>query len=202
MILFLDLETNGLPQMQSFDKFYNFTDINKYSNSRIVGLQILLCKLNNLNDVKEHQNFIVKPDGFVIENYQYHNISTEIAMKYGIPFKNIIKQYFEGDNDILKHVKYIIAHNADFDMNIFKSELFRYQFSNVLDSLDKTTIICSMTSTKELIKLVGATGKTKRPSLKELHKYATGYELPSDKSVLHLRDAVGGLIAKNDWKLE
>ena len=40
--LFLDLETSGLPQTISFHKYYDYKELEKYENARIVSICIYL----------------------------------------------------------------------------------------------------------------------------------------------------------------
>lgn len=172
-IVILDLDTNGLPQ-QTKGKYSEFTDLISYDTSRIVQLSYALCNTTTFEKL-EGGTFIIKSDGFTIDNQQFHGISLPRSLKEGVPFKEAASVVMSA----IDKADYIISHNAYFDMNIFKSELFRYGLFEMLKSIGNRKELCSMLMTTPLLGLLDKNGNPKHPSLKELVKFALNEDLPS-----------------------
>ena len=62
-----------------------------------------------------------------------------------------------------------MAHNILFDINVIKSELYRRDKYYIIEEIDKKKLLCTMTHTKDIIKIKNQYGKYKYPSLKELY---------------------------------
>ena len=92
----------------------------------------------------------------------------------------------------------LVAHNADFDINIFKSELYRHELYELLEHMNKIKVVCTMKSTKDLIGSLNKFGKVKNPNLKELYTYATGREMENHHNslydVINLHEAISELL--------
>ena len=166
-ILIIDIETNGLPNTSNlkWGQYYSYTDLEKYDNSRIVQFTMMLCDrhYNELN----LEDFIIKRDNFSINNSDFHNITNEISDSNGLPFIDIAQQF----SNYLKQTSTIIAHNINFDINIIKSELSRYNLQDIIEEIDKKKLACSMNSTKMILKLPNRFGGIKQPSLSDLYKF-------------------------------
>ena len=78
MYLFIDTETNGLPNMTNirYGDYPLYTNINKYDTARVIQLSFMLCD-ENLNEIEMH-DYIIKRENFEITNYEFHNITNEI----------------------------------------------------------------------------------------------------------------------------
>ena len=163
MSLIIDIETTGLPSRIN-NKYYLYSELDKYNNSRIVQISFMLCneKLENI----ELKDFIVKRDNFSISNYQFHGITNDISTKKGIQFIEIAKIL----SKYLKHISHIISHNANFDINIINSELHRYGLNTIIDELLSKKILCTMEHTKYLVGIYNNRG-IKYPSLSELYNF-------------------------------
>jgi DNA polymerase-3 subunit alpha len=166
MALFIDLETSGFPDRFGLPYGQNpiYTDVKKYDSSRIVQICMMLCD-EKYNEI-ETKEFIVKVD-FEIPNSHIHNITNEISNMRGIIFEDGIKSCY----DILKRASHIFAHNSNFDVNILKSELYRYGLKEILEEVDKKEVVCTMKEKKFIVNIpdkynVGV----KDPSLAELYK--------------------------------
>lgn len=166
MYLILDTETNGLPFREGlpFGKFYDYKKVNYYDTARVVQFSMMLC--NEKMEQITLKDFIIKRDDFNIDNHRFHKITNEISDTKGIQFKDAVKEFY----DELKKVDYIVCHNANFDMNVMKSELYRYNFQDILDEMEKKKIICTMEQTKQIVKARNGRG-IKSPSLEELYIY-------------------------------
>ena len=79
MYLFIDTETNGLPDMTNikYGNYPIFTDINKYNTARIIQLSFMLCD-ENLKELEMH-DYIIKRENFEINNSEFHGITNDIS---------------------------------------------------------------------------------------------------------------------------
>ncbi len=169
LFLFLDIETNGLPvRKPSYDnEYYPYTDLLKYDGSRIV--QICWAIYDFKKNKKVFKNYIIKPDKFKITNSVFHGITDKIGLEQGVP----IKQVFSELRQDLTDVKFIVAHNIEFDINILFSELHRYKlFSDVITTLQEKEQICTGNQTRDLLKMpTKGSARYKMPKLSELYEY-------------------------------
>jgi len=166
MALIIDVETTGFPNRVGLPYGVNphYEKLNMYDSSRMVQISMILC--NEKFEQVEFKDFIVKADGFSIENSKFHGISNEISANKGIPFSEIAEEI----SLYLKQVSHIIAHNANFDLCITKSELYRIGLYSIIDELNKKNILCTMKHTKNIVKARNNYG-IKDPSLSELYSF-------------------------------
>jgi DNA polymerase III epsilon subunit-like protein len=177
-IVILDLDTSGLPA-NTRGRPSEYTDLINYDSSRVVQLAYTLCDKNTFEKVESGQD-IIQSDGFPIPNAQFHGITESLSKEKGICFADAARKAI----NVMNKAKYIIAHNADFDLNIFKSELFRYAMFSELQSLKDKKQLCSMNLTTSLTGLLDKTGKPKKPSLKELVSFSLKEELPNPHNAI------------------
>lgn len=172
MELFLDLETTGLPQTrprsESGPRFYNYREISRYDSARIVQVGVIWqTKL---------YSWIIKRDGFNIDNHHIHHITDEISDS-GVP----IKKVFEELEPMIRGCTVVVAHNIEFDINVLKSELYRYSKTDLLECLETKPTICTMVNTMNLVKARNQYG-IKFPRLSELYFFLFGRELQNAHS--------------------
>ena len=186
MALILDTETNGLPNSPCYGMYPLYTNLKHYRNARIVQISFILTD-SEFRKLEESDT-IIKSDGFSIDNTEFHGITNEISQTKGTPFTEWANMF----NNSLDYVDYIIAHNIDFDINVLKSELYRYNLLDIIDKLEQKRIICTMKGTKSIVKATFKrpnikTGALdiKDPSLKELYFFATGKEIQNQHNSLH-----------------
>jgi len=167
MALIIDVETTGFPQRDGLPYGQNppFEKINMYDSSRIIQISIMVC-CENLEQV-ELKDFIVKADDFTICNSEFHGITHEISLNKGVSFTEIAKEL----SSCLKHVSHIIAHNANFDICIIKSELYRIGLSTIIDEIKTKKILCTMNDTKSIVNAKNSCGRIKDPKLSELYNF-------------------------------
>lgn len=167
MALIIDVETTGLPQRGNlrFGELPPYQDILSYDCARVVQLTMMLCN-EQIKEI-ELNDFIVKKNGFTIENSSFHGITNEISETYGISFLTIAEVFLKK----LKQVSYVIAHNANFDISILKSELYRMGLYSIIDELNKKQILCTMKETMMIVKSRFKNGGIKYPSLAELYMF-------------------------------
>lgn len=169
MALFIDTETNGLPNAKNLNlkwgdyPFYKLLD--RYNNARIVQLSYMITD-NQFNQL-ELIDHIIKRDNFDIGNFEFHGITNDISDN-GIEFNYAFEEFYNS----LKKVTHIIAHNIAFDINVIKSELYRRNKIYIIEEIDKKTLLCTMKHSKSILKIINQYGRYKNPSLNEIYRFA------------------------------
>lgn len=163
MFLIFDTETTGLPKSWSAP----ITDTDNWPRC----IQIAWQLHDEMGNLIEHQDYLVKPDGFNIpyDAERIHGISTELAQEQGITLAEVLEKF----NIALSKTKYIVGQNVGFDVNIMGCEFHRL---NIATDLSQLPVLDTCTeTTAELLKLPGGRGgKFKLPTLTELHEYLFG----------------------------
>lgn len=110
--LLLDIETTGLKKD------------NDYPNIVQVAFQMIdsglhLVEEDWFNSVKLKHSFIIKPSGYEIslENSLIHGITNKYASDNGIELEDVISKL---NRYIYQYQPILVAHNAEFDINILK----------------------------------------------------------------------------------
>jgi DNA polymerase III epsilon subunit-like protein len=202
MALIIDVETTGLPERRTlkFGETPSYEQLNKYESARMVQLSIMLCN-ENLEPI-EMLDFIIKIDGFTIENSSFHGITNEISLEKGIPFSEVALIL----SDKLKHVSHIIAHNANFDISILKSELYRLSLNSIIEEINSKQVLCTMKSTKSIVNAKNKYNKIKDPSLAELYKFVFNKNIEnahnSNYDVINLHNSIKQLYDTNVWNFD
>ena len=198
MSMILDTETIGFPLRIGYDKYYDYKLINKYDSSRIVQLSYMICdeKLDSI----ELKDTIIKLDNFTIKNSNIHGITDEISLSKGEAFIDAANKFYLD----LQKVSHIFAHNIMFDINIIKSELYRYELHDIIKEIESKTLICSMENTKKIVNITNSYG-LKSPNLAELYKNVIGTEITNQHNskydVINLHKIIKKLFDsdKYDW---
>ena len=163
MYLIFDTETTGLP------KSWNAPITNTDNWPRCV--QIAWQLHDEMGNVLEHNDFLIKPDGYNIpyDAERIHGISTELAEEQGISLDECLILF----NEVLGKTKFIVGQNLNFDLNIMGCEFHRLGVENKMTSLpildtctEKTAFMCQIPG--------GRGGKFKLPTLTELHHHLFG----------------------------
>ncbi len=160
MYLIFDTETTGLPRSWSAP----ITDTDNWPRC----IQIAWQLHDEMGNLIEHQDYLVKPEGFNIpyDAERIHGISTELAMEQGILLSEVLEKF----NIALSKAKFIVGQNVGFDVNIMGCEFHRM---NIGSDMTKMPVLDTCTEiTANLLKLPGGRGgKFKLPTLTELHQY-------------------------------
>ena len=180
MILIFDTETNGLPECPYYGKFPDYWNLSKYKNSRVVQISYILT--DDEYNIIEERDTIIKKDNFTITNSRFHGITESISESEGIPFEQFAEIFY----NVLKKCNLIVAHNIDFDINVLRSELYRYNLHYIIETIDTKKFLCTMKGTKELVKATFKNSSVlKDPNLKELYFFATGEHLENHHNSLY-----------------
>ena len=163
MYLIYDTETTGLPK--------NWNAPISDSDNWPRCIQIAWQLHDEMGRLIEHQDYLVKPDGFDIpyDSERIHGISTDLATEKGIPLKAVLDKFSEA----LGKAKFIVGQNLGFDINIMGAEFYRLNYENNLT--EKAVLDTCTEITAGLLKLPGGRGgRFKLPTLTELHQYLFG----------------------------
>ncbi|MEE1962059.1 DNA polymerase III subunit alpha [Allomuricauda taeanensis] len=163
MYLIFDTETTGLPKRWDAP----ITDTDNWPRCVQIAWQLH----DEMGRLVEHQDFLVKPEGFNIpyESEQIHGISTALAEDKGTPFHEVLQAF----NKALEQTKFVVGQNVGFDINVMGCEFHR---GGVESPLGQLPVLDTCTEyTAELCKIPGGRGgKFKLPTLTELHEFLFG----------------------------
>ncbi len=160
MYLIFDTETTGLP------KNYNapITDTDNWPRA----IQIAWQLHDEMGVCIEHQDYLIRPDGFNIpyDSEQIHGISTALAAQKGVSLSEVLEKFEE----VLGKTTFVVGQNVGFDVNIMGCEFHR---NAVATKLTELPVLDTCTEhTASLCQIPGGRGgKFKLPTLTELHQY-------------------------------
>lgn len=158
--MFFDTETTGKPKNYKA----KIQDVDNWP--RVVQLSYIV-----FDEETELvcEDFIVKPDGFVIsdEVAEIHGITQEMALEKGLPLIDVMKK-FRAD---INSCDVLIAHNISFDVNVVGAEFIRLDEDP--EGFAIISQLCTMKAGTRLCRLPGKFGY-KWPKLSELHLYLFG----------------------------
>ncbi len=125
MYLIFDTETTGLPR--------NWNAPLSDSDNWPRCIQIAWQLHDGVGNVLEHQDYLVRPEGFNIpfDAEKIHGISTELAQKYGISLSEMMVKFQES----LSKTKFVVRQNVGFDLYIMCSVFLILGFENPLPSM-------------------------------------------------------------------
>jgi DNA polymerase III epsilon subunit-like protein len=158
--MILDTETTGIPQQKSYNRYFEPHMISFYNNARMIELGYLIT--DDVGNIIKEQSFLIKPNGFVINNSNIHGITTEKATNEGVDISHALETLYAD----LQNVELLICHNINFDKHILLSECYR-EYRNEVDIIKKIKKIkkeCTMEIGKSKFNL------NKPPKLVELYK--------------------------------
>ncbi len=163
MYLIFDTETTGLPKRWDAP----ITDTDNWPRC----IQIAWQLHDAMGNLIEHQDYLVRPDGFNIpyDAEQIHGISTALAETEGISLTAVLEKFILA----MSKTKFIVGQNVGFDLNIMGAEFHRIGVENPLQELpvldtctEATAALCQIPG--------GRGGKFKLPTLTELHQFLFG----------------------------
>ncbi|RYZ81285.1 MAG: PHP domain-containing protein, partial [Proteobacteria bacterium] len=160
MYLIFDTETTGLPKRWDAP----ISDTANWPRA----IQIAWQLHDALGNLVEHQDFLIRPEGFNIpyDAERIHGISTELAIEQGIALSTALEKF----QSALSKTKFIVGQNVGFDINIMGCEFYRLGINAGLSELPVLDTCTEVTA--ELLKIPGGRGgKFKLPTLTELHQY-------------------------------
>ncbi len=163
MYLIFDTETTGLPKNWNAP----ISDTDNWPRC----IQIAWQLHDEMGNCIEHEDYLVRPDGFNIpyDAEKIHGISTALAEKDGIALSEVLEKF----NIALSKTKFVVGQNVGFDLNIMGAEFYRLGVQNELNALPVLDTCTEVTA--KLCQIPGGRGgKFKLPTLTELHEYLFG----------------------------
>ena len=163
MYLIFDTETTGLPR--NFNA--PITDTDNWPRC----IQIAWQLHDDMGNLIENQDFLVRPDGFNIpyDAERIHGISTELAQEQGVQLSEVLGEF----NIALAKAKFVVGQNIGFDLKIMGCEFHRMGIESPM--ADMSVLDTCTEVTADLLKLPGGRGgRFKLPNLTELHSYLFG----------------------------
>ena len=160
MYLIFDTETTGLPRSWKAP----LTDTNNWPRCVQIAWQLH----NEMGEIIEHKDFLIRPDGFDVpyEVEKIHGISTELATEEGYELSEVLDSFSKA----VSKAKFIVGQNVGFDVNVWGCEFHRagkdidWTSMPVLDTCtEKTALLCEIPG--------GRGGKFKLPNLTELYSH-------------------------------
>ena len=155
MIIFIDVETTGLP------KTYNAPASDTDNWPRVVEVAWVLC--SNLGEEINHKSCLIRPDGFEIPSAAtaIHGITTERAQDLGISIASALDEFTRD----IHAADLVVGHNVSFDQKILECEYFRLDKENPLAIIP---MMCTMRASTEYCAIETRHGY-KWPKLSELY---------------------------------
>ena len=163
MYIIFDTETTGLPK----DWNAPISDVDNWPRC----IQIAWQLHDEMGNVIEHEDYLVKPEGFDIpyDSERIHGISTLLATEKGIEMSVVLERF----NTALRKAKFVVGQNVGFDLNIMGAEFYRASAESPLGAMPVLDTCTEITA--DLLKLPGGRGgRYKLPTLTELHEYLFG----------------------------
>jgi DNA polymerase-3 subunit alpha len=160
MYLIFDTETTGLPKRWDAP----ITDTANWPRC----IQIAWQLHDDMGKLIEHQDYLVKPEGFNIpyDAERIHGISTELAEAEGVSLAEVLEKF----NVALGKAKFIVGQNLGFDVNIMGCEFHRLAVESPMSTMPVLDTCTEVTA--KLLQLPGGRGgRFKLPTLTELHQY-------------------------------
>lgn len=123
LICILDTETTGFPRKK------DYTNLKAYDTARTVQISWMLFDRSGIK--VRQRNYIIKPDNFRIPYFvtKIHGITNKKANDEGVSIHHALKFLFKD----LKRTRFFVGHNINFDLNVLKSECFRYKKKKLLN---------------------------------------------------------------------
>jgi len=163
-----DTETSGLPYKERGSN-YDYTNLDHFNSSRLLSISWLL--INDINEIVEKKTYYIKPDDFEISeaSINIHGLTKEFLNENGITIHEVLLNL----NGLFTkyNINLLIAHNIIFDINILKSELYRYQYNITLSKIARTETFCTMLGSQVRMNVY------KWPKLSEAYTYFYNEEI-------------------------
>jgi len=180
-VLFLDTETNGLPQ----NRYAPYTSTSMWPH--IIQISWVVVDTSDWSVIKDEDHFLKPRAKWSSEAERIHQIPESIATKFG---KDPV-EVFSKLHDDLKNCSVVIAHNLSFDKTAIMSEVHRLYEANTYPTnaplfWTKIKEVCTMTLTKTLCGLTFKNSKDlKFPRLNELYHRLFKVEYDISGAELH-----------------
>ena len=181
LVIFLDTETNGLPQ----NRYAPYTSTEMWPHVIQISWQVV--NADTWNVIKEEDHFLKPRATWSADAERIHQIPESIAKKFG---KEPLEVFRKLNADLLT-CNAIIAHNMNFDKTVIMSEIQRLYLNNEYNISpvkfwNNLTEVCTMVKTKQFCAIKFKEGDgLKFPKLNELYLKLFGTEYDISGANLH-----------------
>lgn len=159
----LDVETTGFPWRMGWNEYYPPEMTWYYDQSRIISIAIVSDDFSKYSLIRPLGDFKNDPRAF-----ETHGISEEEVKSNGIS----LGEFFNEDViHVLQNAKFIVAHNAKFDINVLRSDLIRSGLNDISEMLKHSNTFCTMEEGRKFM------GGRKCPRLTELYSELFEHEV-------------------------
>lgn len=156
-VMFWNCKTSGFPERivkqtnrSGKGEFFPPNQIDKYNNSRLVGLSFIIVTPDLMTEIfrgsvlikhtntenNEQQSFNINPSAT-----RSHGITNEMIQKEGIDFHDFVTGFM----NVLQAVKHIVGHSVLFDKNVLFAECMRNNELELMKMLEDTKLFhCSI----------------------------------------------------------
>lgn len=136
-----DFETSGLPEGR---RLVTPETVKQYDTCRAVSLSA--ARFSSRGRLIDTFDAMVYPDNFQISqgSIDIHGITQEKAMREGRPFLEVFTDFMKF---IGRHTKTLVAHNAQFDTSVLRSEMIRHGID--LSLIEEINFRCTLKMYKE-----------------------------------------------------
>src|SRR5210317_1044263 len=133
-----DFETSGLPTGRRVKRVTQET-LSNFDTCRAVSLSA--ARFSQRGRLIKTFDAIIRPDDFTIgeDSTEIHGITHERAMKEGRPFPEVFRDFMEF---IGPRTKTLVAHNAQFDESVLRSEMLRHGLDT--NQIEDLVIRCTL----------------------------------------------------------
>lgn len=182
--IILDTETTGLPRTPRFGAWYNPSETRYYDDARVIQVAVV-------SETESHTWFI-QPEGFKVENSEFHGITHEMAMS-GVSWDTMIVELLE----VLGRYEVIVGHNVLFDINVLAAEMYRREQLAIAGEFLSIPYECTMYMGKLHMH------SRRFPKLIVLYEYLFGEKMEQKHDALEDCQATYDCYVRmNDWNLE
>lgn len=154
-ILVIDIETNGLPiSYVSAKKQNGFTNLRllnelRFEECRAIEVAMIIVDFeNDVATVKYEWTSLVSQN-VPISNSDIHGITEQDVKNDGVHMDVVLEEL----SNQLDLVDTIVAHNADFDLQVLASECKRHGWLSLLERIDDKSVVCTMLLGYKTLKL-------------------------------------------------
>lgn len=165
-VLVIDVETNGLPvSYVSRKKQTGFTNLRllnerRFDECRAIEVAMMLAEFEDGVCTILHEWSALVSQNVQITNSDIHGITEQNVLDTGVHMDAVLEELSKH----LDFVDYVVAHNADFDLQVMASECKRHGWPSLLQRLDDKPVVCTMLRAFKQLKLM------KWPKLVDLYK--------------------------------
>jgi DNA polymerase III epsilon subunit-like protein len=138
-----DFETSGLPEGRRNVEITQET-LKNFDSCRAVSLSA--ARFSSRGRLIDTFDAIIYPNDFLIseKSIEVHGITQDYAEKNGRPFTEVFTDFVKF---IGPRTTTLVAHNAQFDTSVLRSEMIRHNLN--LSLLDNINFVCTMKLYKE-----------------------------------------------------